>query len=72
MNNYDLPKLRRALIGILATNLNKNSKFYKEDYDNICAAVNKKSRAELIVSYNNAVAIAGVSDAEIARNCQFK
>jgi len=71
MTNYDLPKLRRELIELLAKTLKKGSKFYKEDYDNIVTAVNRKTRKELLESLERQRAINGVTKAEIKRNCQI-
>jgi len=70
MNNYDLPKLRRALITMLAKSI-RSDKFYKEDYESICKAVNSKTRKELIQCYSNQVAIENVSVSEIRLHCQI-
>ncbi|HGF3517739.1 TPA: hypothetical protein ACF6TA_004675, partial [Salmonella enterica subsp. enterica serovar Infantis] len=70
MQNYDMSKLRKEAITLLAASLKRDSKFYKDDYEAIVCAVNKKTRAELLECLKRQRAIAGVSDREIRRNCQ--
>ena len=63
-------RTRNELIKMLAGTLNKNSKRYREDYDNICKAVNRKTRKELIEALNRQNAVLHVSQSEIDRHCQ--
>lgn len=70
MSTYDMAAMRKQLISKLATNLNKSSKFYRDDYEGICKAVNRKTRKELLESLGRTRAIASVSNAEIVRNCK--
>lgn len=70
MNNYDLPVMRKQLISVLAKSLDKSSKWYKDDYEAICAGVNRKTRKELIESLDRQNAVNGVSKELIKRHCQ--
>ena len=69
--NYDMPGMRKELIAILASGLKSSSKFYKEDYESIVRATNRKTRKELIEALNRHRAVSGVTQPEIKRNCQF-
>ena len=70
MNNYDLPALRKALITLLSANL-KKGKYYKQDYEDLVSHVNKKTRGELVESYNRVIAINNVSKAELIAHCRL-
>ncbi|MGF6440293.1 hypothetical protein [Paraburkholderia youngii] len=67
----ELHALRRELIDLLDVNLNKKSRFYKQDYEAMRDGVNRKSRAELTESLDRQRAIAGVTRREIAFHCQL-
>ncbi len=69
-NNYDLKSMRIELITLLSASLNNQSKFYKEDYQNLVAGVNRKTRKELIESIERQKAIAQTTESEISRNCR--
>jgi len=70
-SNYDMPAMRREYIALAAEYLKKSSKFYKEDYDNICKAANLKTRRELIDAIGHQYAIRSISQSEINKHCQF-
>jgi len=69
--NYDLPAMRREYITIASGALRKDSKFFAEDYENICRAANRMTRRELIEAISRQYAIQGVTQSEINQNCQF-
>jgi len=71
VKNYDMKGMRIALINLLANSLNKNSKFYKEDYDVMVSGVNKKTRKELIESLSRWNAVDALSQGEINTHCQL-
>lgn len=71
VQNYDMKASRVKLINLLAKSLNKSSKWYAEDYENIVSSVNRKTRKELLESLERQRAISQVSESEIKRNCQF-
>ena len=69
MNTYDLKQMRIELIKVLTGTLNKSSRWYKDDYETICAAVNRKTRKELMESLGRQMAVLRVSNEEINRHC---
>lgn len=69
--NYDMSAMRKEYIILASASLKKSSKFYAEDYENICRAANRMTRRELIDAISRQNAIISVSKGEIARNCQF-
>lgn len=69
VSNYNMAEMRKEYITLCAITLNKVSKFYAEDYENICRAANRYTRQELIEALNRQKAIASVSATEISANC---
>ena len=63
--------IRNSLIILLSSNLDKNSRFYAEDYANILKAVNTKTDAEVLEAMSRHRAIASVGKKEIMNNCQI-
>lgn len=63
--------IRNSLIILLSSNLDKNSRFYAEDYANILKAVNAKTDVEVLEAISRCRAIANVGKKEIANNCQI-
>ena len=69
--NYDLPAMRKEYITLASASLKKTSKFYAEDYENICRAANRMPRRELMEAIGRQYAIRELSQAEIRQHCQF-
>ena len=69
LKSYQLKEIRQNLIALLSANLDKSSKWYKDDYDNIVKAVNSKTMSELVESYNRQLALKGLTEYEIKRHC---
>ena len=69
LKSYQLKEIRQNLIALLSANLDKSSKWYKDDYDNIVKAVNSKTMAELVESYNRQLALKRLTEYEIKRHC---
>lgn len=69
--NYDLPAMRKEYIILASGSLKKTSKFYTEDYENICRAANRMTRRELMESIGRQYAIRELSQAETRQHCQF-
>lgn len=71
MNNYDLARMRIDLIDMLVGTLNKQSKYFTEDREQIIKHVNKMTRAQLIESLGRQKAVSSVTKREIYNNCKF-
>ena len=69
--NTELQVLRKELLELTTASLQKDSRFYKDDYEAIRAGVNRKTRGELTESIKRVRAIANVTAGEIAFHCQL-
>lgn len=67
--NYDMTGMRQRLILLLDKGLNKNSKFYKEDYNAMVKAVHMKTRKELIEALMRWNAVIEIKSPEIVKHC---
>jgi len=66
-----MTKLQIEYVNLLKKNLNKNSKFYKEDLESLKTIAKSKIHSELKEIIQRQIAINNVSDKEISKNCQF-
>ena len=71
MNTYDLKAMRIELIKLLTSSLNKKSKHFADDKEQIINHVNRMTRAKLIESLGRQKAISTVTEREIYNNCKF-
>ncbi len=67
--NYNMVQMRQRLILILSKGLNKDSKFYKEDYNAMVKAVHMKTRKELIEALMRWNAVVEIKLQEIIKQC---
>ena len=64
-----MAEMRQRLILILTKGLNKNSKFYKEDYNAMVKAVQIKTRKELVETLMRWDAVIKINSHEIIQHC---
>ena len=64
-----MAEMRQRLILILTKGLNKNSKFYKEDYNAMVKAVQIKTRKELVETLMRWDAVVEIKSHEIIQHC---
>jgi hypothetical protein len=67
-----IKRLRNECYDILVATLNRNSKWYDSDCDDIWKNLLKKNEAELRETLSRQRAIANVSEVEMRRHCQFE
>lgn len=67
-----IKKLRHDCYDILVASLNRNSKFYHSDCDDLWAHLLTRSEAQLRETLSRQTAINNVSEAEMNRHCQFE
>ena len=65
-------RLRHDCYDILVASLNRNSKFYQSDCDDLWAHLLTRNEAQLRETLSRQRAIANVTQAEMNRHCQFE
>ena len=68
----ELRALQNDCYDILVASLNRNSKFYQSDCDDLWAHLLTRNEAQLRETLSRQRAIANVSEAEMRRHCQFE
>ncbi len=64
-------RLRNECYDILVASLNRNSKFYQSDCDDLWAHLPTRDESQLRETLSRQTAINNVSEAEMRRHCQF-
>lgn len=66
-----LTALRNEVFDTMVTKLNRNSKFYSQDCDELWAGISKRSESELRETLSRQRAISRTTQREINLHCQF-